>query len=141
MITQERIRRSIAKRKDDVFVRSDFASFGSEAQVSRALRNLLARDLLIRLGVGVYAKAKKSVLSGKAIPVRPVEILAPIALEKLGVTLYPSRLTSEYNSGITTQIPAGSILNTGSRRINRKISFRNQAVTYEKNNIPPTRAR
>jgi hypothetical protein len=141
MNIQERIRRSIAKRKDDVFVRSDFASFGSEAQVSRALRDLLARDLLIRLGVGVYAKTKKSVLSGKAIPVRPVEVLAPIALKKLGVTLYPSRLSGAYNSGATTQIPAGNMLNTGSRRIKRKISFGNQVVAYEKNRPPTTRTR
>lgn len=102
MIIEERIGRSIAKRKDDVFLREDFVKFGSEAQVSRALRRLVLDGVLVKLGVGVYARAKKSVLSGKAIPVKPVEVLAPLALRKIGVKIYPSQMTQEYNSGATT---------------------------------------
>jgi hypothetical protein len=86
---------------------------------------------LVKLGVGIYAKTKPSVLTGKAIPVRPVDVLAPIALQKLGVTVSPNRLGKAYNAGETTQIPAGTVINTGKRRISRRIGFGDRVVTYE----------
>lgn len=134
MILAERMKRAIAGRKDEVFVRAEFAKMGSEAQVSRALRQLVSSGVVVKLGVGVYAKAKKSVLSGASIPVKPVDVLAPIALQKLGVTVYPSQNIRQYNSGKTTQIPAGNVLNTGSRRIARKLGFGKQTIVYENNN-------
>ena len=134
MILEERIKRAITMRKDDVFVRAELAGFGSEAQVSRALRNLIASGRIVKLGVGMYAKAKKSILSGNAIPIKPVSVLAPVALRKLGIDVYPSQMTKQYNDGATTQLPAGTVLNTGTRRINRKIGFGPQIITYEKNN-------
>lgn len=140
MILEERLKRSLALRTDEVFVRPEFSKLGSEAQVNRALRKLVASGMIVKLGVGVYAKAKKSVLSGDPIPVRPVEVLAPIALRKLGVTVYPSKSTQEYNSGRTTQIPAGTVLNTGDRRIVRKIGFGKKKVAYENNKQVPSRA-
>ncbi|CAH0446002.1 DUF6088 family protein [Ralstonia pseudosolanacearum] len=134
MILAERMKRSIARRNDEVFVRSEFAKLGSEAQVSRALKELVTSGVIVKLGVGVYAKAKRSVLSGAAIPVKPVDVLAPIALMKLGVTVYPSKNMQKYNAGETTQIPAGNVLNTGGRRIARKLGFGRQTIRYENNN-------
>ena len=71
---------------------------------------------------------------------RPVDVLAPIALKKLGVKDYPSKSTQEYNAGKTTQIPAGTVLNTGDRRIVRKIGFGKREVVYENNNQVSGRA-
>lgn len=127
----ERLRRSVIQRQDEVFVRAEFARFGSPAQVSRGLGYLIQKGILIKLGKGVYAKAKPSMLSGNAIPVRPVEVLAPIALKKLGVDIKPSRATQSYNRGETLQIPAGTVLNTGKRRISRKLGFGSQVIQYE----------
>ncbi len=138
MIIEERLKRSLSKRRDDVFVRSEFANLGSEAQVNRALRNLLNRGLLVKLGVGVYAKAMKSVLTGKPIPVKPIGVLAPVVFAKLGVAVYPSKATQEYNQGLTTQIPAGTVVNTGDRRIARKIGFGKRRVSYENNKQRPS---
>lgn len=137
MVLEERIKRSIAQRKDVVFVRKEFDQFGSQSQVSRALKQLVSEGKLVKLGVGIYAKAKPSVLSGKPIPVRPVDVLAPDALKKLGVEVGPSRLTEAYNTGKSTQIPAGTVFNVGQRRISRKISFGGRGIKYEKN---PSRA-
>jgi hypothetical protein len=89
--------------------------------------------------VGVYAKAKKSVLSGNPIPVRPLGVLAPQALKKMGVELFVSPAVVEYNAGRTTQIPAGNVINTGERRITRKLAFGQQRVTYETNKKTPNR--
>lgn len=131
MPLEGRIKRSIAKRRDDVFVRSEFSGFGSPAQVSRVLVQLVESGRLVKLGKGIYAKTKRSVLTGKVIPVRPVDVLAPVALQKLGVVVKPNRLSEAYNAGQTTQIPAGTVINTGSRRISRRIGFGNRVVAYE----------
>lgn len=131
MDIESRIRRAVALRKDDVFIRADFVRFGSAAQVSRSLRELIASGQLVRLGLGIYAKAKPSVLSGKPIPVRPVDVLVPLALKKLGVLVRPAKAVLAYNEGATTQIPAGMVVNTGSRRISRKLGFGNRFVAYE----------
>lgn len=127
-----RIKRSVARRSDLVFRPGDFVAFGSEASVKRALKDLTSEGTLVRLGVGVYAKAKPSVLSGRPIPVKPLEVLAPQALTKFGVTVRESRLTREYNSGKSTQVPTGVVLNTGKRRISRKLGFNGKFVQYER---------
>lgn len=132
MILEQRMQRAITCHKDVVFVRADFATMASKAQVSRVLRKLVAHGVIVKLGVGVYAKAKKSVLSGIAIPVQPVEVLAAVALRKLGVVVYPSQHTQAYNAGATRQIPAGNVFNTGRRRIARKLGFGKQMIVYEK---------
>ncbi len=115
-----------------MFLRADFESFGSVAQVGRALAEITATGILVKLGVGVYARAKPSVLSGRPIPVKPLEVLAPQALRRFGVNLTESRLSAAYNSGRSTQVPAGIVLNTGKRRISRKLGFNGKVVHYER---------
>lgn len=127
-----RLRRSLANRDADVFLRAEFASFGSPAQVSRALTELQNKGVLVKLGVGVYAKAKPSVLSGKPIPAKPLEVLAPEILKKLGIQAGMSRQTREYNTGVSTQVPSGIVINTGKRRIQRKLGFNGKLVQYER---------
>ncbi|QKM44058.1 S-adenosylhomocysteine hydrolase [Ralstonia solanacearum] len=126
-----RLKQTLADSSEEVFLRAEFAGLGSVAQVGRALHSLVADGVLVRLGLGVYAKAKRSVLSGAPIPVGPVEILAPIALKKLGVEVAPSQAAQAYNNGSTTQLPAGIVLNTGRRRVSRKLGFGSQVVSYE----------
>ena len=133
MYLEDRLKISIAKQRSDVFLRTDFARFGSEAQVSRALRKLVEGGVVVKLGVGVYARAKRSVLSGQPIPTQPVEVLAEQALTRMGVKIYPSRQAERYNSGRTTQLPVEVVINTGRRRIGRKPGFGKNTVQYENN--------
>jgi len=86
---------------------------------------------VVRLGVGIYAKAKPSVISGKPIPIQPLEVLGPQALSKLGVRLKESLQTAEYNSGRSTQVPTGIVVNIGKQRISRKIGFNGKFLQYE----------
>lgn len=132
MTVADRIARSIANKSDFVFVRAEFKPFGSVAQVSRAIRQLESAGRLVRLGVGMYAKARLSSLSGKPIPTRSLEEVAPAALRKLGVAVSPSHLLRAYNSGASKQIPVGVVINTGQRRITRKIGFSGGFIKYER---------
>lgn len=88
--------------------------------------------MLVKLGGGVYAKAKPSVLSGKPIPIRPIEVLTPEVLKKLGIQVGESRQMREYNAGGGTQVPAGIVFNIGKRRIQRKLGFNGKLVQYER---------
>lgn len=58
-------------------------------------------------------------------------ITAPIALRKLGILVTFSQATRAYNEGGTTQLPAAVVLNIGTRRIRRKLSFSSQFVLFE----------
>lgn len=133
MILRDKLKKAVSRKKVNVFVRADFETLGSDAQLSRALRSLVDEGAMVKIGVGVYAKAKRSALSGKPIPVEPVEFLAPAALKKLGIRVYPSRQTAEYNAGSTTQLPVGVVINTGTRRISRKLGFGPKTIEYENN--------
>ncbi len=132
MYIVNRLKRSLANRNADVFLRAEFDSFGSPAQVGRALVELQSTGVLVKLGVGVYAKAKPSVLSGKPIPAKPLEVLAPEILKKLGVPTGLSRQAREYNASSSTQVPSGIVINTGKRRIQRKLGFNGKLVQYER---------
>ncbi|CAG2155378.1 DUF6088 family protein [Cupriavidus numazuensis] len=139
MTVREKVKSALRKRRSKVFLRSEFADLGSPAQVGRVLNVLVKEGAMVKLGVGVYAKAKPSVLSGKPTPAESMAVLVPKALVKMGVKVYPSRLTAEYNAGRTTQIPADTIVNTGNRRISRRLGFGNKTIEYENNYTLPKR--
>ncbi len=130
---KEKMVRSIARRKGEVVLRTDFESMGSSSQISRSLRELIDAGILVRLGYGVYAKASASAFSGKPVPRVSLAELAQEALEKLGVRAQPGRAQAAYAQGKTTQIPARTTFNTGQRRITRKIAVGTSTVRYENN--------
>ena len=128
----DRMKRFVANRGADVFMRTDFETFGSQAQVGRALTKLQSNGALVKLGLGVYAKAKPSIVSGKPISVKPLGVLNPEVLKKLGVQVNESRQTREYNSRSSTQVPPGIVYGVGKRRIQRKLGFNGKFVQYER---------
>lgn len=133
MKVEKRIRRFIARTRSPVVLRSDLQKLsGSASQLSVVLKALIDQGLLVRIGVGVYAKAKPSVLSGMPIPVEPLEVLAPIALRKLGVKVQPARRYRDYNAGRSNQVPVGVVVNVGNRRVTRRIGFNGKFVQYER---------
>ena len=130
---KERMSRSIALRKGEVVLRADFESMGSASQISRALKELIQEGKILRLGSGVYAKARPSILSGKPVARVSLEELAQETLQKLGVPAQLGRAQAAYAAGKTTQIPVRTTFNTGQRRISRKITVGISTVRYENN--------
>ena len=128
---KDRMVRSIARRKGEIVLRADFEAMGSASQISRALKQLIEAGKIVRLGYGVYAKARPSLLSGKPVPRVSLEELAQEALEKLGVPVQLGRAQADYAEGKTTQIPVRTTFNTGQRRISRKITVGISTVRYE----------
>lgn len=132
MTVVEAIKNYLTASSSDVFLRRELAGLGSVRQVSRALCNLLEEGVLVRLGVGVYARAKLSTLSGRPIPIRPLTVLVPDVLQKLGIEAYPSQAVRDSNEGRTNQVPRDNVINTGTRRIARRLSFGKQTIKYER---------
>ena len=130
---KERMSRSIALRKGEVVLRTDFESMGSASQISRALKDLIEAKKIIRLGYGVYAKARPSILSGKPIARVSLAELAMEALKKLGVSVELGRAQAAYTAGKTGQVPVRTTFNTGRRPISRKITVGISTVRYENN--------
>lgn len=120
----------IARKNSAVFVREDFEDIGGYDQIGRILRQLAANGKLIKIGYGLYAKAKRSSLTGDIVPIAPLPVLAKEALERLGVQIAPSRLEQDYNAGRTTQIPTGRMIAVKGR-ISRKIGYNGAYVSYE----------
>lgn len=138
MSIEARIKHFVATARSPVVLRAELRDLGSASQLSVALNALLQQGVLVRIGTGVYAMAKRSVLSGEPIPVEPIEVLAPIALRKLGVKVQAPRRNRGYNSGRTTQVPVGLVVNVGDRRITRKLGFNGNFVEYEREKPPRT---
>jgi hypothetical protein len=130
---KERVIRSIGRSSAEVFLRRDFEQIGSYAQVGKALNSLTREGRLVRLGYGVYAKARPSTLSGRPVPRKPLESLARETLEKLDVSAEPGRAAREYLEGSSPQIPVRVTYNTGRRRISRKLTLGREQVAFENN--------
>ncbi len=130
--TKERIRRSIAHQKCAVFVRQDFAKFGTPSRVTRAINELIVDGKLVRLGYGVYAKASRSQTTGLVVPVQTVDELYPEIYKKLDIDFEYSLWARLYNENKSTQIPMNIHVSTPGRRISRQIGFGQRKVEYEK---------
>ena len=117
----DRLQRSIKRRPGNVIFRSEITTLGSATQLTDGLNSLMKRGIIVRIGLGIYAKTRKSSVTGVSVPAGSLETLATEVLEKMGVLFSLGRDAAAYNSGATTQLPGAFIVNTGNRRISRKL--------------------
>ena len=124
---KQKVERKIARCwKRNVFTRKDFEILGGYDQVGRALLQLEKEGKLIKLGYGLYAKARINSLTGEKMIASKEGFIgaAREALDLLGVSWDISEAEQRYNDGLTTQIP----INMGviiTDRFNRKIKTDN----------------
>ncbi len=121
----------IEQSRSDVLLRSDFAQVGCQTQAALALRKLVDQGQLIKLGYGIYAKAKISEFSGQPIIRKNFALLAKEALDRLGVPWELDVAEAEYNAGLSTQVPAKLFVKLKHKdRFNRKIAWGNMRLNY-----------
>lgn len=119
----------LARSRSAVFVPGDFDDLGGYDQVLRALRTLTSDGRLVRLGYGVYARAKISQLSNRIIIDDPNGFAgaARQALNKLKVEWRPTDAEIAYNEGRSTQIPVNPVVNIKGR-FARQLSYGNREL-------------
>jgi len=121
------------RKKSDVFLPKEFRDLGGEDQVLRALRELTRERRLVRLGYGVYARAKVSSISGRVMLANPSGFngVARQALNKLGVKWEPTKEERAYNEGRSTQVPVNAAVNVKGR-FSRQLRYGNSELLLER---------
>ena len=127
---ETRIMKRIDRKRGDVFLRADFSDLGGYDQVGRALRLLVGKGKLLKIGQGLYTRAAASPYDGTPVPIKGLRALATEALGRLGVESAPTRFEQAYNSGQTTQVPAGRVIAVRTR-VRRKIGYNGTFVSFE----------
>lgn len=126
-----RIAQRIARKRGDVFLREDFADLGGYDQVGRALRRLVRKGQLLKLGYGVYTRARPSVLDGRPTLNKGIREIAEEALDRIGVATGPSSYERAYNEGRSTQVPTGRVIGVAGR-VRRQLSYNGIPFSYER---------
>jgi hypothetical protein len=128
---ESRVAYRIARSKNNVFIRDDFKDLGGYDQVGRALSKMVAKQRLVKLGYGLYARTKESSVSGKMIPVQPLPELAIEALERLNIEVSQSSAEHLYNATQTEQVPTGRVIAVKDR-VTRQIGYNGHYVRFER---------
>jgi hypothetical protein len=117
MTTKARIQSRLKRSKRYVFTRDDFKDIAGYDQIGRALRALVKEGVLLKVGYGVYTKARRNSITGKLMPASPGGSAAVIVetLDRLKVRYRVTDATRAYNSGKSTQIPVSAGIKTPSR--------------------------
>lgn len=106
-----RIRRTIADSGELVFLQSDFAKYGSNEEVGRAMDRLIDDGVLVQIGEGLLAKARKNRITGQTMldASGGFEEVAKAGLTKLGIAWEPGSPEMAYQNG-ASQIPAKTVV-------------------------------
>jgi hypothetical protein len=120
----------IERKRGDVFLRADFEDLGGYDQVGRVLRGLIRKRELVKVGQGLYARARMSAINGEAVPVGGLSTLNE-ALQRVGIETVPTRMQRAYNAGETTQVPTGRVVGV-KRRVRRKIGYGGFTLSFER---------
>jgi hypothetical protein len=92
---EHRLLKRIERKRADVFLRADFEDLGGYDQVGRTLRTLIRKRQLVKVGQGLYARARTSSVNGEPVPARGLATLNE-ALQRVGVETVPTRLERAY---------------------------------------------
>ena len=127
---ESKVRYRTSRSSSSVFTPQDFLNLSGRPQVGRTLAKLVADGTLVKLGYGLYAKARTSSLTGAPVPVKSLPELAREALTKIGAEVRASAAEQAYNSGKSLQVPTGRVIGVKGR-VSRKIGFGGNRIMIE----------
>lgn len=107
-----------------VFFRSDFNDLGSRSQVGRALLRMCTRGTLLKIGYGVYTKARRNRINNNVMLASPggADAVFIEVLIRLKLSYELTGLTADYVEGRISQIPACMEVKL-KRRMYRKLTI------------------
>ncbi|HCM1364944.1 TPA: S-adenosylhomocysteine hydrolase [Vibrio parahaemolyticus] len=130
MTAVDRVYQKIKRSRRYVFERKDFDGFASYDQIGRALRQLVKQGELIKLGYGLYTKARMNSLTGRPMPTNPggSDALMREILKMKGVDFEMDSLSLQSLSGESTQIPSSVQYSWNPKQFNRKLAVGNRVL-------------
>lgn len=129
---KDRVIAKIKRSPSSVFLRKEFDRLGGYRQVSRAISEAAASGILVRVGFGLYAKARPSTIGGTPVPIGSLLNIGLEVMQKIGVKADVGTDAVALREGRSTQIPMLPIINIGKARVSRKIAVGSRQVVYEK---------
>jgi len=124
--------RIIEQALHKVLLRKDFAHLGSYRQISRALKAIINKKKLVKIGLGVYAKAYQSKYIDEPLIEDGFDVVCREALDRLSVQWEPGSAEKAYNAGESQQIPTHNIVRLKTR-FRRKLLYANRHLYFEGN--------
>lgn len=130
MTIRNRIETRVRRSKCSVFLRADFKDIADYDQVGRILRMLVKEGSLLKIGYGLYARARMNRITGNIMPDNAAGTDGVLieAMEKLGIEYELDELSQMNLLGQSTQVPAQIKIRSKSPRFTRKISVGSQRV-------------
>ncbi|MCW5590201.1 MAG: hypothetical protein KIT27_11145 [Legionellales bacterium] len=107
----------------------DVSDLADKTQVSRALRCLVKKSQLVKIGYGVFAKP---LFYSERLnsPIIDFDNAALEALNKLNIKWELGKAFQDYNNGLSTQVPVRMSVKLNSR-CSRNISYDGVTLRYE----------
>ena len=139
MKLEERMQTAIGSMRGSVILRMDVAALGGHSQVSVALDELMRKGVIVRMGIGIYAKASRNPDTGMVTPVADLETLAVEVFQRLGVSA--SVQIAKSGPGGSVKSKDAKICVKGRRRIRRKLSLGGRSVVYVNELASPRKAK
>ena len=130
MTAVDRVYQKLKRSRRYVFERKDFDGFASYDQIGRVLRQLVKKGELIKLGYGLYTKARINSLTGRPMPTNPggSDALMREILKMKGVDFEMDSLSLQSLSGESTQIPSSVQYLWNPKQFNRKLAVGNRVL-------------
>ncbi|EST56877.1 MULTISPECIES: DUF6088 family protein [Proteus] len=123
MTAASQINQKLKRSRRYVFERKDFENIASYDQIGRALNQLIKQGNLMKIGYGLYTKARKNSLTGRLMPTNPggTDAILREILKMKGVNFEIDTLSWQSLSGNSTQIPSSIQYSWDPKRFNRKL--------------------
>ncbi len=128
---EQRVVSRIRRKKVNVFLRGDFDDLGGYDQIGRVLKLLVRKGELLKFGQGLYTRSQISPFNGKPAPTIGVKRLAEEAMIRLKIPVGTPRRESEYNAGLTTQVPTGRVIGV-KKRVRRRLGYGDVQIKLER---------
>lgn len=123
---------SLSKRSGNIVLRRDLAGLASASYLSETLHGLITDGRLVRLGAGVYAKARPDA-SGEPQLLASGDELVREVLDRLGIRFRSVNLVNEAGQ-------ATVLIDAGNQRISRKLDLGDVALRYVQSPLTPAQA-
>lgn len=124
MTVYELVSRRVRLSRRYVFFRSDFKELGGRTQVGRSLLRMCTAGELLKIGHGVYAKARRNRINNNIMIASPggADAVFIEVLMRLNLSYEWTGMTADYMQGNTSQVPAFIEVKL-KRRLYRKLTI------------------
>ncbi|OAT26766.1 DUF6088 family protein [Proteus myxofaciens] len=131
MTAVHQISQKLKRSRRYVFERKDFENIASYDQIGRALNQLIKQDELMKIGYGLYTKARKNSLTKRLMPTHPggTDAILREILKMKGVNFEIDPLSLQSLSGNSAQIPSSVRYSWDTKLFNRKLVIGNRLLT------------